>query len=99
MDRTYDTTLTSTWNGAFITANGGTPASAEAALANAIQSGGVYLNIHTTAFPGGEIRGFLLAFGQATGPGAIPTLSEWGLVLLAILLAATAGLVLRRRTR
>jgi CHRD domain/IPTL-CTERM motif len=99
MDRTYDTTLASSWNNAFITANGGTPASAEAALANGIQSGGVYLNIHTTAFPGGEIRGFLTAFGQATGPSDIPTLSEWALILLVIALTTTAWLVLRRRTR
>ena len=99
MDRTYDTSRASSWNNAFITANGGTPASAEAALANGIQSGGAYLNIHTTAFPGGEIRGFLTAFGQATGPDSIPTLSQWGLVLLATVLAATTWLVLRKRTR
>ena len=99
MDRTYDTTLASSWNNAFITANGGTPASAEAALATGIQNGAVYLNIHTTAFPAGEIRGFLTTFAQATGGSAIPTLSEWMLILLAILLAATAWLVLRRRAR
>jgi hypothetical protein len=100
MDRTYDTTQASSWNTAFINANGGTPLSAETALANGILAGQVYLNIHTTAFPGGEIRGFLTPFGQATdGTGAIPTLSEWGLIILAILLAATAWFVIRRRTR
>lgn len=98
MDRTYDTTLASTWNNAFVTANGGTPASAEAALANGIQNGAVYLNIHTTAFPGGEIRGFLTMFGQAAGGAdAIPTLSEWMLILLAILVVMTGWGVLRTR--
>lgn len=58
--RTFDMTLASSYNPAFITANGGTPASAQQALFSAIASGRAYFNVHTTAFPGGEIRGFLL---------------------------------------
>lgn len=56
----FHLTLASSYNAAFVTANGGTPASAEAALAAALASGKAYLNIHTTAFPGGEIRGFFV---------------------------------------
>jgi len=56
---TLDLTLASSYNPAFVTAHGGTPAGAEAALAGALLNGEAYLNIHTTAFPGGEIRGFL----------------------------------------
>lgn len=56
---TFDTTLASTYRAAFITANGGTPLSAEAALSEAIREGKAYFNIHTDQFPGGEIRGFL----------------------------------------
>jgi len=56
---TFDLTLTSSFNASFVTANGGTAASAETALINAITAGRAYLNIHTTAFGGGEIRGFL----------------------------------------
>ena len=58
-DQTYDTTLSSTWNPAFITANGGTVASAEAALAAGMAAGQAYFNIHTTTSGGGEIRSFL----------------------------------------
>ncbi|HEU5117694.1 MAG TPA: CHRD domain-containing protein [Isosphaeraceae bacterium] len=58
-DMTFDTGLTATYNPAFITANGGTAASAESALAASLAAGTAYLNIHTTVVPGGEIRGFL----------------------------------------
>jgi len=57
---TFDTTLTSTWNAPFVTANGGTALGAEAALAADLEAGKAYLNIHTGLFPGGEIRGFLV---------------------------------------
>ena len=58
-DHTFDLTLPSSWNPSFISANGGTPAGAEAALASALAAGESYLNIHTTLVPGGEIRGFV----------------------------------------
>lgn len=57
--QTFDLSLTSSFSGAFVTANGGTAAGAETAFINAINAGKAYLNIHTSAFPGGEIRGFL----------------------------------------
>jgi hypothetical protein len=47
------------YNPAFVAANGGTAASAEAALFAGLLAGHAYLNIHTTMFPGGEVRGFL----------------------------------------
>ncbi len=56
-DHTFDTSQDSFYNPAFETANGGTAASAEAALAAALDAGEAYLNIHTTVVPGGEIRG------------------------------------------
>lgn len=59
-DNTFDTSLASSWNAAFITANGGTVEGAEAALAAGMLAGKSYFNIHTNAFPGGEIRGFLV---------------------------------------
>lgn len=40
---------------------GGTAAGAEAALIDGFNSGTAYFNIHTSTFPGGEIRGFLSA--------------------------------------
>jgi hypothetical protein len=59
-DTLYDLTLASSWNAPYITNNGGTPAGAEAALATALSQGRAYYNVHTSAFGGGEIRGFLL---------------------------------------
>jgi len=53
-----DLTLASSYNPAFVTAQGSV-AKAEAALISGIQNGETYFNIHTTNFPGGEIRGFL----------------------------------------
>ncbi len=83
----YDLTLASTYRAGFITANGGTPLSASAALLAGLQSGSSYFNIHTTAFPGGEIRGFLTL---AASP--VPTPSTLVLALFAL-----AGLVNARR--
>lgn len=58
-DRSFDMTLAASYNPAFVTASGGTPAGAFAALLGGVESGRSYLNIHTLNFPGGEIRGFL----------------------------------------
>jgi hypothetical protein len=58
-DHVFDTSLTSTYNQAFINAHGGTALGAEAALAEALATERAYFNIHTSVFPAGEIRGFL----------------------------------------
>jgi len=57
-DRTLDLTLASSYNPVFVTDEGGV-GPAELALEAAIEGGTAYLNIHTTMFPGGEIRGIL----------------------------------------
>jgi hypothetical protein len=54
-----DLTLASSYNPAFVTAEGGTVPDAEAALVAGMENGESYLNIHTTTSPGGEIRGLL----------------------------------------
>lgn len=89
-DHTFDLTLASSFNPAFVTANGGTTGGAETALAAALLNGKAYLNIHSDVFAGGEIRGFL-----ATVPDSASTAS---LLLLSIaLLAGYAGWARRRR--
>ena len=57
--RTFDLTLASTYNNGFINANGGTVEGARLAFLNGLQNGLTYFNIHSNAFPGGEIRGQL----------------------------------------
>lgn len=57
---TFDLTQASTYNPAFVTANGGTVAGAQAAFMAALQSWRTYFNIHTTTFSGGEIRAQLI---------------------------------------
>lgn len=81
----FDLLTASTYNASFVTANGGTTASAESALLSALASGKAYLNIHTTAFPSGEIRGFLVA---------VPEPATWGMMLLGF---GAIGLAFRRR--
>jgi hypothetical protein len=75
-DLVADMTLASSYNPSFITANGGTTATAEIALANAIAAGKAYLNIHSSVVGGGEIRGFWTAAVPAenTSWGAIRNL-------------------------
>ena len=59
--QTFDLTLASSYNPAFITAHGGTVTQAEADLIAGMLAGLTYLNVHSNIFPGGEIRGQLQA--------------------------------------
>lgn len=76
----FDTTLASSFNPSFVTASGGL-SQAEAALFAGITGGNAYLNIHSSAFPGGEIRGFLVPVPEpASGfliAGGIAGLLYW----------------------
>ncbi|HEY2158890.1 MAG TPA: CHRD domain-containing protein [Isosphaeraceae bacterium] len=87
-DHTFDTALDSFYNPAFETANGGTAAGAEAALAATLAAGTAYLNIHTTVVPGGEIRGCF---------SARPVPEPSSLALCGLGIVAAAGYARRRR--
>ena len=65
---TFDLLSASTYNANFITNNGGSVESARLAFLSGLASGQAYLNIHTSAFPAGEIRGFLT---EVPEPGSI----------------------------
>ena len=60
-DKTFDMNQATSYRAGFITANGGTPSAAYAGLRDASIASKSYLNIHTTSFPAGEIRGFFAA--------------------------------------
>lgn len=79
---TLDLTQMSSYNPAYVTANGGTTASAEAALVAALAADEAYLNIHSSSFGGGEIRGFLLAVPDQSSTAALLGLSTGALAWL-----------------
>jgi hypothetical protein len=86
--QTFDLTLASTYNPAFIAANGGTVAGAQAAFTAGLLAGQAYFNIHTVQFPSGEIRGQLQAVPEPAT-----------LLLLTSGIAGVAGVLRKRRER
>lgn len=69
----------------FLAAHGGTAAGAASALLDGIASNEAYVNIHTTLYPAGEIRGWIVA-------APVPEPSEWAMMGVGL-----AGLALMRR--
>lgn len=84
-DHTFDMALASTWNPSYVTANGGTVATASATFITKLEEGKGYLNIHTSTFGGGEIRANLVMVPEPF------TVTALGL--------GVAALVARRRRR
>jgi hypothetical protein len=82
------------YNPAFVTLEGGTIPQAEAALIGGIEGGQTYFNIHTTMFPGGELRTQLLPLGVVSVSGPI-----LGAGLPGLILACGVLLALARRRR
>jgi hypothetical protein len=80
-----DLTQASSYRAGYITDNGGTTATAEAALTSALAQGRAYFNVHTSTFGGGEIRGFPFLIPEPTSA----VLAGFGLVCF--------GAVRRRR--
>lgn len=78
-DITLDTLAPGTYRDGFITASGGTTALAETVLYSSLLDGKAYFNIHSTTFPGGEIRGFLNAVPE---PASLTSLAIGAVGLL-----------------
>jgi hypothetical protein len=83
----FDLSDAMVYDPAFLSAFGGTPQSASAALIDAINSSQAYLNIHTDRYPQGEIRGFMVA-------APIPEPATWGMLGMGL---AGLGMMARRR--
>lgn len=82
--QTFDMAATGSYSSAFLTANGGVSGAFNALVAG-MDAGKAYFNLHTTSFPGGELRGLL---------APIPEPSTYALMALGL---AGVGLVARRR--
>lgn len=70
-DATYNMALASSYNPTFIANNGGTVSNAFNALVNALRQGRAYHNIHTSTFPGGEIRADLVPVPEPASMSAL----------------------------
>lgn len=61
-------------------------------------TGGSYCVTITASNAGGTAaQNVTMAIAGAAAPASIPTLSEWAMVVLSLLMAALAGLRMRRR--
>jgi hypothetical protein len=78
------------WDPAFVSANGGTVQSANSAFLDGVNANEAYVNIHTSLFPDGEIRGWLVAAPP------VPETAEWS--MLAVGLAGLMWMSRRRPT-
>lgn len=84
--RLIDLSLDSQYNATFLANSGGTTALAEARLIANLASGNAYFNIHSSTFPGGEIRAFVTV---------VPEPATYGLMALGLL---GLGAWVRRRS-
>lgn len=78
------------WDPAFVSAHGGTVASASSAFLDGVNANEAYVNIHTNLYPNGEIRGWLVAAPP------VPETAEWS--MLAVGLAGLMWMSRRRPT-
>ena len=89
-DQTFDMTLASSYNPAFLTAHGGNVTQARTDFFAGLAARQAYLNVHSSVFPGGEIRGQLFA--------RVPEPASWAMMIAGLGLLGAAGRTRRFRT-
>jgi hypothetical protein len=67
--QTFNMALASSYRAGFVNDNGGTVGSAFNALTAGLDAGKAYFNLHTSSFPGGEIRAVLTPVPEPTTSG------------------------------
>lgn len=87
--RTFNLLDATVYGADFLSANGGSVMTARNALLEDISENRSYLNIHTNLYPGGEIRGFLVA-------SPVPEPSTYAMSIAGL---AGVGLMARRKQR
>jgi hypothetical protein len=80
-DQTFSLANASGYNPDFIAANGDTVSGAMNAFLNGLNDGKMYLNLHTSQFSGGEIRGF---YQLVPEPSAISLIGLGSLALVRV---------------
>ena len=85
-DQTFDMSLASSWNPAFVTAQGSIDAAFDT-LIGGMMTNTAYLNVHTDLFPAGEIRAQL---------SPVPEPAGWAMLLVGF---GAIGLAFRRVRR
>lgn len=81
-----DLTLASSFNPSYLTANGGSIDAARSVFIAGLLNNQAYFNIHSTVFPGGEIRGQLIS--------AVPEPTTWAMMVFGF---GAVGYSVRRR--
>jgi CHRD domain len=83
-------------NGGAVFSRGNLPGAADVVQRLLANPAGFYFNIHSTLNPGGVVRGQLV---RQAASAEVPTLSEWGAILMGLLIIAACVFFLAGRSR
>jgi CHRD domain/IPTL-CTERM motif len=85
--------------GSAVFSRGNLPGAADVVSRLLANPAGFYFNIHSTLNPGGVVRGQLVRQAASPPLAGVPTLSEWGAILMGLLIIAACVFFLAGRTR
>ncbi|MFY9555677.1 MAG: CHRD domain-containing protein [Blastocatellia bacterium] len=85
-------------NGNAVFSRSGLPGPADVVTRLLANPAGFYFNVHSNLNPGGVVRGQLVR-QAAAGAGGAPTLSEWGAILMGLLIVAACVFFLAGRAK